>query len=200
MKKQTGFTLIELIVAIAIFGIMASIAIPNYSSFIMKNRKSSLYNSLVGTISLARLEAVKTSRVVTMCISSNLSTCDDTTDDWNTGWIVFSDINGDGLVTTSGTPADTILKVERAAAPGLRITSDEFDSKLSIAPRGRLRSQGSFVICDDTEEAENGMALNLWITGLGRLATDTVSENDTDEIVEDIGGTNISCTTTTNTP
>lgn len=193
MKKQTGFTLIELIVAIAIFGIMASIAIPNYSSFIMENRKSSLYNTLVGTISLARLEAVKTSRVVTMCISSNLSTCDDTTDDWNTGWIVFTDLNGDGLVTTTSTPADTILKVERAAVPGLNIKSDEFDKILSIAPRGRLRTQGSFVICDDTEADENGMALNLWITGLGRLATDTESDDDTDEIVEDIAGDNISC-------
>lgn len=188
MKKQTGFTLIELIIAVVIFGIMAAIAAPNYSSFIRSNRQSSAYNNLVGTISLARLEAVKSSRVVTMCISSNQSSCDASPEkEWNKGWIVFSDFDGDGVVDTAD--GDTILKREQAFPEGITIVSDDYDSAISIAPRGRLRTQGSFVICDGSEVDENGMALNLWVTGLGRLATDS----DGDDIVEDIAGDGISC-------
>ncbi len=190
MKKQTGFTLIELIIAVVIFGIMAAIAAPNYSSFIRSNRQSSAYNNLVGTISLARLEAVKSSRVVTMCISSNQNSCDGTTEDeWNKGWIVFSDFDGDGAVDT--TDGDTILKREPAVPGGITIVSDEFESSITIAPRGRLRDQGSFVICDGSGLNENGMALNLWVTGLGRLATDSAADDD--KIVEDIAGVNIKC-------
>lgn len=197
MKKQTGFTLIELIITVTILGIMAAIAVPNYSSFINRNQQSSAYNNLVGMISLARLEAVKRSQVVTLCISSNQTTCDATTaEDWNAGWIVFSDLNGDGLVTTTSDTAtsDTLFKVESAGAPGLTIKSN-YGSRLSIAPRGRLRDQGTFVICEASAENEKGMALNLWVTGLGRQATDT----DDDDIVEAIDGTPISCSSTSTT-
>jgi Tfp pilus assembly protein FimT len=123
-----------------------------------------------------------------MCISSNQSSCDGTTaDEWNKGWIVFSDFDGDGTVDT--TDGDTILKREPASPEGLTIKSAAFTSSITIAPRGRLRSQGSFVICDSTGDAENGMALNLWVTGLGRLATDS----NNDGIVENLAGQPISC-------
>ena len=190
MKKQTGFTLIELIIGLVIFSIMAALAAPNYGAFVRSNRQTAAYNTLVGTISLARLEAVKSSRVVTLCISSNQSSCDGTTNEWNNGWIVFSDFDGDGVVDTAD--GDTILKSEVASGRGLTIRSAAFPSSITIAPRGRLRSQGSFVICDSSGEAENGMALNLWVTGLGRLATD----DDDDDIVEDLANDPISCPST----
>ena len=194
MKKQNGFTLLELIIAIAIVGILASIAVPSYSTFISKNRLSSVYNGLAGTISLARLEAVKRSQVITLCISNDQATCDPTTaTNWGAGYIVFADLDGDGIVDITSDPAttDTVLKVEPAANSTISITSTDFGSRLSFAPRGRLRTQGSIVICngDNTKES---LALNLWVTGLGRLATDS---ND-DGIVEKIDGSNINCSST----
>ncbi len=186
MKKQNGFTLIELIVVVAIFGILASIAVPNYSSFIRRNQQSSAYNNLVGTISLARIEAVKRSKVITLCISSDQTTCDPNSTDWSDGWIVFLDENGNALVDTG---TDIVLKAEAPNHSGITIGSDEYGSFISIAPRGRLRNQGSFVICDATGLPENGMALNLWVTGLGRIAEDTDGNN----VVEKIDNTNITC-------
>lgn len=189
MKKLHGFTLIELLIAIAILAIMVTLAVPSYSSFIKSNRLSSAYNSLVGTISLARMEAVKSSRVVSMCISSNQTSCDGSSaNDWNNGWIVFSDFDGDGIVESGD--GDTILRRERAKSPGVTIKSGAYGSLISIAPRGRLRAQGTFVVCDQNSTAKSAIALNLWVTGLGRQATDG---DDDDNIVEDLSGTNVNC-------
>ena len=65
-----------------------------------------------------------------------------------------------------------------------------------MAPRGRLRTQGTFVVCDNSRADESAMALNLWVTGLGRQAINT---DDDDEIVEDMSGSNVSCDTSTST-
>lgn len=200
MKNENGFTLIELMIAIVILGIMASIAVPSFESFLRKNQKSSIYNNLVGTISLARLEAIKQSRVIAICVSSDQATCSSTAA-WHNGWMVFVDDNGNGALDTTnvvdtdgdgtGDAPETVLKREAAAPVGITITStDDYPSLLTIAPRGRLRKEGTFLICDNGND-EGAMALNLWVTGLGRMATDG---NDDDKIVEDIAGTNVSCT------
>ncbi len=199
MKNQNGFTLIELMIAIVILGIMASVAVPSFESFLRKNQRSSIYNNLVGTISLARLEAIKRSRVVAICASADQATCG-TTAAWNDGWLVFVDDNGNSVLDTAnvvdtdgdgtGDAPETVLKREVAAPPGITITSASYPTLLTIAPRGRLRTEGTFLICDN-ENHSGAMALNLWVTGLGRMATDS---DDDDDIVEDIAGVNVSCT------
>jgi type IV fimbrial biogenesis protein FimT len=186
MKKQNGITLIELLITVVILGIMASIAVPNFSSFVRNSQRSAAYNSMAGTINLARLEAIKRSRVVVLCASPDQSTCATATNaNWNDGWLVFVDNNGDGVLDPA---ADVVLKREAAGPPSISITST-LGSLISLAPRGRMRDQGTVLICDGTD-ATKAMALNLWVTGLGRLAIDS----DGDGVVEDIAGNPVSCT------
>lgn len=45
--KIYGFTLIELMVAVAVVGILASIAIPNYQSYIRKSKRAEAQGALV---------------------------------------------------------------------------------------------------------------------------------------------------------
>lgn len=185
MKKHNGLTLIELLITVVILGIMASIAVPNFSSMVRSSQRSSAYNTLAGTINLARLEAIKRSRVVVLCASSNQTSCQTAAGaNWNDGWLVFVDDNGDSVLDST----ETVLKREPQGSNGITITSS-FGAIISLAPRGRLRSQGTVLICDNNASSK-AMALNLWVTGLGRIAADS----DGDGIVEDISGSNVSCT------
>ena len=98
--KNSGFTLIELMVTLAIVGIFASIALPSFSQMIENNRISTATNEFVSNLILARSEALKRSRNVTICPSSNQTSCGTGTD-YSNGWIVFVDCDGDGAVDAS---------------------------------------------------------------------------------------------------
>ncbi|HEY4066675.1 MAG TPA: Tfp pilus assembly protein FimT/FimU [Burkholderiaceae bacterium] len=116
--RRAGFTLIELLVVIAIAAILTMIAIPGFTDMIQRNRVSGEVNSFVGDLQYARSEAIKTGQTVSICPSSDGSSCLGT-NAWQSGWIVFTDVNGNGAVDTSATPSanDNVLR-KRAAWTG----------------------------------------------------------------------------------
>ena len=190
MNKQSGLTLIELLIAIIIVGILAAFAVPNFGSLVRSNQLKSSYNTFAGVIAVARSEAVNRRSTITICVSKDKSTCATGNDDtWSDGYMVFVDRDRNAVRNADATAGEDILRIEPAVTQ-LDISSSEFEHSISIAPRGRLRTQGSFVFCAGGN-AETARALNLWVTGLGRLATD--GSTDTDTIVEDISGTNVQC-------
>jgi type IV fimbrial biogenesis protein FimT len=99
MKKPNGFTLVELMVVIAIAGILAMIAAPSFSRMIESTALSSDVNTFLADARFARNEAVRRGTVVVMCSSTNpeatTPTCSESTV-WNTGWIMFEDKDNDG--------------------------------------------------------------------------------------------------------
>ncbi len=87
---QTGFTMIEMLMTIAIAAILTTIAIPSFRYITNSNRIASELNGLLGDLQLARAEAIKEGRTVTVCQSNDGATCTNSTS-WQGGWIVFSD-------------------------------------------------------------------------------------------------------------
>jgi prepilin-type N-terminal cleavage/methylation domain-containing protein len=91
MRKNTGFTLMELMVAIAIIAIAASIAIPNIVGWLPTHRLASASRAILSDLQQARLRAVKENTFVTVQFDTG-----------NERYNVFLD-NGDGV---GGVPGD----------------------------------------------------------------------------------------------
>jgi type IV fimbrial biogenesis protein FimT len=101
MKLHQGFTLIELMTSLTVAGILAAIAVPAFNSFLQNDRDTGQVNSLVGSLSYARSEAVKRASTngITVCQSLDSVNCD--AGPWTEGWIV--------TYIDPVTPANTIV-------------------------------------------------------------------------------------------
>lgn len=108
--KQSGFTILELMIAIAIVGILAGIALPSFNYVIAKNKLSSTANNVVGAFNLARTEAAQRGTNV------NISSVSGGTS-WASGYRVWLDDNGN----TSYDPGEE-LRVFEAIDSGLTLT------------------------------------------------------------------------------
>lgn len=88
--QYRGFTLIELIVTLAVLAIVVAIAAPSFNSMIANSRTSSMTSELTAALNFARSEAIKRVKPVSVCPSSDGASCL-TSADWPKGWMVFVD-------------------------------------------------------------------------------------------------------------
>lgn len=128
-----GFTLIEIMVTLALAIVILSVGVPSFQSMIKDNRKVTAINDLRGALALARSTAITQRQRVTVCKSADNSSCTDD-GDWSQGWIVFADPN-DPAGTRDNT--ETILRVHDAL-PG----SGTFSGNGNVANRVSFSAQG----------------------------------------------------------
>jgi type IV fimbrial biogenesis protein FimT len=107
--RAAGFTMVELLVTIAIASILLTLAVPSFRYVTNSNRIAGELNGLVGDLQFARAEAVKEGRTVTVCASADGNTCSNAIT-WQSGWIVFSDPTNVGVHD----PGETIFRVQAA--------------------------------------------------------------------------------------
>jgi len=90
MKRTSlGFTLVELMVALTILGVLTAIATPTFKEYTRNTRVTTTQNNLVTALNLARSESLRRSRPVSVCASSDGLTCT-TQDKWVSGWVAFT--------------------------------------------------------------------------------------------------------------
>lgn len=117
-QRQTGFTLIELMITVAIAALVVTVALPGFNEFIARGVRTSQVNNFVSALKLARSEAVTAATRVTLCKSADGQTCNTGALGYEQGWIVFRDRNRTAQVAN---PAD-IVRVYGALPAGWTLT------------------------------------------------------------------------------
>lgn len=161
-----GFTLIELLVATAILAILISAAIPSIQGFVNSQRKITHLNAMASTLYLARSEAIMRNRDVVVCKSNDGETCS-SSGEWEQGWLVFDDSNGD----RNRDDEENIL-ARHEQLSGITLYYRAFGSNHHIVYRaqGITKTNGTFTFCD-SEGSEDARALIVFKTGRVRSAT-----------------------------
>lgn len=184
-KYNSGFTIVELMVTIALLGILAAWAAPGFENIVRDNRQATQINDFVSSVQMARSEAIKRGASVTLCTSADGVSCSGAAG-WQQGWLVFIDLDDDTVVDAG----ETVINVGSGLDGGNTLfgnanvsTSVVFDS------RGFSRGfNGTFTLCD---ERGSDKARGLVLSNTGRIRR-TVDE-DSDGIEEGPGGAALVC-------
>jgi type IV fimbrial biogenesis protein FimT len=155
--NEHGFTMIELMVVIAIAGIFSAMAAPSFSSLLASTRLSSQANDIVADVRTARGEAATRGVWVGMCPSHDGgATCSANASDWASGRIVFAD------TARTGAPANAAAVIKASGALSGRSTlavSGFSDINLTFSPYGGLLQagvaggSGTFKLCAPNNSA-----------------------------------------------
>ena len=161
-SRTRGFTLIELLVTLAVVTTLLTLGVPALQATVSTNRLATGVNGLVGTLALARSEAVKRNGDVVVCQSNDGLTCS-RKGDWRDGWRVFLDRNRNRL-QDAGEPT---LAQSGGLVEGLQLTYRAFGSRRYVVyyPGGTTRTNGTFTFCDP---AHPEMARSVILTKSGR--------------------------------
>lgn len=118
-----GFTLVELMVVVAIAAVIGSLAVPSFSGYVVKNRVAGVLAELVGDIQLARTEAVQRNAVVrisfgTRCyvlhtVGTSATSCTQgSANTVGTGAVVIKTVHFDAASTASLSPRDSLTYLQ----------------------------------------------------------------------------------------
>ena len=136
--KSLGLTVLEMLIILAAIAVVVLIAVPGSDILLEKYRLKTTYSSLLNGLELAKSEAQMRSSTVIMCPSSNGHSCR-TDYNWNHGWLVFTDGNGNGT-------AQDIELIRAFQAP---------NQKIRIVASGAVETAASFTMTGLNEQ--NGM-------------------------------------------
>ena len=172
-RTQYGFTLYELLITVAIVGVILALGVPNMQAFTQNSRITATSNDLHAAFHLARSESSRAKTNITVCPSADGGNCGGT---WDQGFIVFVDEDGD--LNRAGAN-ETVLRAhgEIDSNMSLAVADDATYFSFSATGLGRPNVGGNtavsqIVICDQrgnvTAAGGNSAARLFVATPLGR--------------------------------
>lgn len=149
-----GFTLIELMVTIAILVILLGVGVPSFQAMVQNSRATALANDLVSALNLARSEAVRRGESVSLCASADGSACGG---NWIEGWIVHLE-SDEVLRVWDGVPGQAQLRQDGQA-----------DGSIGFGALGDSTGAGS-VFVGGYPGCSGNRARQISVNGAGRIS------------------------------
>jgi type IV fimbrial biogenesis protein FimT len=157
-----GFTLVEILTALAIGVVLIMLAVPGYRAWVADLEMREEVGRLTNAMSLARAESIKRNNRVNMCPSGDGAECADD-GRWEQGWIVFSDTDHDGDHAAS----EAVIRVDPPSRPGFSIRGNRpIEDYVSYTAFGSTRmangalQMGTFTICRSGDKAVDVVLAN----------------------------------------
>lgn len=175
-RRMMGFTIVELIIAVAVLAILVSIAVPSFREISLRNRGSSAANSLLADLALARNEAVKNARTAYVEARGG---------DWSEGWTVWVDTDGSGNrgddepILRSHDPIDSPDMPDEnsftlSAVSGVNAGGASAD-RIGFAPLGQIREPDNgarFGVCRPDHDAGKSVGIRVDLSGRAETVRD----------------------------
>ena len=162
-KRSFGFTLVELMITLAVAGILTMIALPSFRNLMADQRQSGFINEFSGVLGYTRSEAIKRSTQIGICSSSNQNSCSGSTT-WTDGWIVWVDDNPENGLKEAAEP---LLRIgQKIQGAGIAVTTSV--ASLIYARSGMLSNiatTAKFKFCDNRGTARGA---SVDVNGVGR--------------------------------
>jgi len=171
-SSKKGFSLIELLVTLAVAVILLMTAAPALKDFIRANQVSTNTNTLIASLNLARSEAIKrNTRIVIRHKGA-------TAQNWDSGWDIFTDLDFDGVFDSAD--GEVILRTYTGIPSNFTLrTGANYSVWTGYLPSGRSTGSGgpadTFRLCADDADRFSSRAITISTTGRPRTSTGTSS-------------------------
>ena len=167
-----AFTVVELVVALAIAALLATAAFPAFSDWLAAYQLANHARHLAESMTRARTEAIRRGHRVNLCKSADRQQCADQ-DRWDAGFVVFVDANHDGRIDAD----EPVLGIEGRATHGITVDANRpLDDYVSYTSLGHARllngalQMGTFTICRSGQRA-----LHVVLANSGRVRVERTS-------------------------
>jgi type IV fimbrial biogenesis protein FimT/type IV fimbrial biogenesis protein FimU len=169
-----GFTLTEVLIGIAIIGIISAVAMPSLNSFLIQMRVDSQISEIQRMVLTARNTAINLGQRTTLCPLAEDNTC---TNNWQNSLSVFIDLNGNDTLNDD----DILIKVKSAVTSIDNLTYSQ-NLPLSYLPTGIIiaNSNGSFTYCPSDTTYRRGIQISA--SGRATISSD-LDDDDIDEFI-----------------
>lgn len=163
VRQQRGFTLIELMLTLAVAAVLTTVALPSLADLLARTRSLDYEASIADTLRQARATAVLRNQRVLVCPSSDGRRCA-TGFDWRRGWIVGADADHDGQPD----PEAPLLASLAVAPHGTNVVTSSGRSRIVFQPTGSAGgSNARFTVCH--AHARKGRSVIIANSGRVRL-------------------------------
>jgi type IV fimbrial biogenesis protein FimT len=160
MNKKSGFTIIEVLIAVAIAVVLLTLGLPSFADFINTIRLTSGVSDLRADLLLARSESIRRNARVLLCprSSATATTCATaiTTATWMNGWLVCYDVDANGACDAATASDPNPVRVRKSIDSPLVLSGPA--ATVTFFPAGNSGGAATFTLTSGTRNRSLGVA------------------------------------------